>query len=296
MVAIALLASAPAAHALPEPQWVKDLRAKADAYKQRLNEALDRLKQAAAAAGDKLAADAKARLAELIEILEGQLRAVEQLIAEQAREYEAVIYARLEEAVEVADELSRELGEVLAGTRQRLDVDRRRLVVGTRQIVASSLREAGVLLSDAHVVNDRVIADAARELEAEARRWLGLVVAGGGVLAMGLAAGLIWQRRRTASRWILTGVGAAVIAGGTVAVVLGIRHWRAEPETLPAVVGLTRCDALAGAQQLIDAGRAPAPARTQAVVALERCQLLVADGTTAVLIDDRLRKLRKLPE
>ncbi|HWU89993.1 MAG TPA: hypothetical protein VN253_22175, partial [Kofleriaceae bacterium] len=150
LVTVVLLVAAPPqpATALPEPPWVTDLRAKAKAYQERLAEMIDHLKQTAAASGNKLAADAKARLAELIELLEGQQRAAERLLAEQTRAYEAVIYARLDHAVAVADELAREMGEVLAGTRKRLDVNRRRLVTGARQIVASSLREAGVQLAD----------------------------------------------------------------------------------------------------------------------------------------------------
>lgn len=295
IVLIALAAAAPPAHA--EPQWVTDLRDKARAHEERLKAALGRLKDAAAAAGDALDAAARARLAELIELLESHGRAAARLLAEEAERYEAVIYARLDQAIAVADQLTREVGEVVAGTRAHLDVERRRLVVGTRQIVAASLREAGVILEETRVIDDRVVADALRATEAEAKRWLGVVAAAGGVLVIGLGAGFLWQRRRRpASRWILTGAGAALIAGGAVAIVLGIRHFRGEPERAPAIVGLTRCDALADAQRLLAAGRAPAPDRTKAIAALERCQLLVADGSSAVLVDDRLRKLRAVPE
>jgi hypothetical protein len=295
IVLVALAAAAPPAHA--EPRWVTDLREKARAYEERLKAALERLKDAAAAAGDALDAAAKARLAELIELLESHHRAAGRLLAEEAERYEAVIYARLDQAIAVTDQLTREVGEVVAGTRAHLGVERQRLVVGTRQIVATSLREAGVMLAETRVIDDQVVADAVRATEAEAKRWLGVVAAAAGVLVIGLGAGLLWQRRRRpASRWLLTGGGAVLIAGGVAAIVLGIRHFRAEPERAPAIVGLTRCDALADAQRWITAGHAPAPDRTEAIAALERCQLLVADSSAAVLVDDRLRRLRAVPE
>jgi len=122
------------------------------------------------------------------------------------------------------------------------------------------------------------------------------VVAGGGLVLIGVAAGLIWQRRRTgeaaARRWITTGIGALLIAGGAVALVLGIRHWRREPGTTVAL-GSRRCDALADAQRALDAGHAGS-ARETTLVALERCQLLAADATTAELIADRTHRLRAL--
>lgn len=295
-VALAAGVAAPS-RARAEPQWVTDLKAKAKAHEQRLKDALDRLKRAAAEAAAKLDAVAKARLAELTELLEGQLRAAQRVLADAADEYAAVVDARLGEAAAVAEQLAREVGEVIAGTRRQIEADGARLVTGAGQIVGAALRDAGVMLGEARIVDDRVVADAIRATEEQARRWLGLVGAGGGVVAIALGAGLIWQRRRRpAARWLLTAGGAVVIAGGVVAAVLGIRYWRARPTAAPVMVGLVRCDALAGAQRLIDAGRAPPADRAPALAALERCQLLVADGAVATLIDDRLRKLRRLPE
>jgi hypothetical protein len=293
VVVLALAASAGAAAA--EPEWVTDLREKADDYERRLREALDRLKAAARDAGNKLAADAKARLAELIALLEANLHAAERVLAEQGHEYAVVVHARLREATEVADQLGRELGEVIAGTRTQLDVDRRRLVTGARQIVDESLREAGRQLASAELVDDRVVARAVEQTTASAKRWLGVAVAGGGVVVIGLGVGLLWQRRRPRWRWLLTAAGAIAIVGGGIAVVLGLRHWLAAPDATVFTAGISRCEALADAQRLIDSHHT-GPARPAVIAALERCQLLVADTGAAELVADRLARIRSLPD
>lgn len=296
LVAALIAAARPAA---AEPEWVTDLRAKAEAHEQRLRDALARLDAAAAAAADKLTADMRARLAELLAILTSNLDAARQVLADHAHDYTVIVHARLREAAAVANQLGRQLDEVIAGTRRQIDVDLRRLVVGARGIVDDSLREAQHKLAGIEVVDDAVVVRAVDQAERSLDRWLGILAAAGGLVVVALGAGLVWQRRRpgerAARRWLVTGAGAIVIAGGATACVLGVRHWRAGAAGTAVVAGLTRCDALADAQRLIDAGRA-GPAHKSTAAALARCQLLVADTSTAELVADRLAKLRSLPD
>lgn len=295
LVALLAASTRPAAAA---PAWVDELEAKGKRYQERLQAALDRLEAAATQAGDRLSEVVKQRLAELEELLGDTADAATAVLEERGAAYAAIVHARLAQATAVAEQLEREVGEIVAGTRQQLSLDRRRLVTGTRAIVADTLAEAGVILRDARVVDDRVLARAATQAEAEARRWLWIVLAGGGVIVAALGVGLLWPRRRkgdaAARRPLVTAAGALVVAAGLGGAVYGVVRWRQAPAGTTVALGESRCDALVGAETLVQAGRATAAARDQAIAQLARCRLVAASDTSAELIADRLHKLHAL--
>ena len=298
LLCIVLGAVAPStAHA--EPQWLTDLRAKADRWQQDLLDALDRLEAAAGAAGTKLGADARRHLDELLELLRATASAAEHVLAENAEAYRAVVAARLDAAAQVAHQLERQLADVVAGVRTQLDVDRRRLVTGARDVVASTLHDAQVTISEAHLVDGEVVARAVAQTRAEAGRWLWLVLAAGGLIVVAVGIGALWPRRLAsdgaARRWITTAIGVVILAGGTAMIAIGVSRWRLPAADTSIAVGVERCDALAGAQALLDRGTATRPARTAAIAGLERCLLLVADTSSAELVADRLHRVHQLP-
>jgi len=287
------------ARALPEPQWVTDLRNKADGWKRELDDALHRLDGAAAAAGARLAADARRHLDELLALLHANANAARKVLADNAAAYRAVVAARLHAAAQVAGELERELAEVLAGTRTQIDLDVHRLVTGARDVVSATLHDAGVVLADAQLVDGEVVARATAEAEREARRWAWLVLAGGGLVVAAAGLGLIWQRRLPgdagARRWLASAAGLVVVGAGVAGLVVGVARWRRPASATAVTLGVQRCDALEAAQTLVNRGSATGSERTAATAGLERCVVLIADTASAELVADRLHRVRQLP-
>lgn len=297
VVCCALIARVGSASA--EPDWATELRRKADDYERTLRRALARLEHDARGAAVRLDADVRARLDELTALLDAHASAAAELLRAQAGAYHAIAAARLGEAAAVASQLERELAEIRAGARTRLDVDRRRLVSGAQQVVTAALGEAGVIVSQARIVDGELVVRAVAETTAEARRWMWLVFAGGGLIAAAGGIGLVWPRRlagdRAARRWISSAIGIALVGGGGVAIGLGVHRWRAPAPAEQIRVGIPRCDALADAQRLIEAGRASSAARAGAQSGLQRCLVLIADAGSAELVADRLLAVRRLP-
>jgi len=292
----ALLIAMPVpAHA--EPQWLTDLKAKAERYKRELREAVERLKAAAANAADRLDALAKQRVDELIALLEDTAAAAERVIKDNGARYQAIATARLAQAEAVARDLEQQLAEVIARTRSSINVDRRRLLAGSQVIVTKTLSEAGAMVSDVHVADDEVVAAAKANTTAQARRWGWLVGAGGGVVVMAFGVGWLMLRRRRSDN--ATGsvarrvVGGLLVVAGATGTGIAIWRWSARDST-SIVLGSPRCTALVPSEALLRAGRATMADRNRMLATLADCALISTDTTTGELIADRMQKLRHL--
>jgi hypothetical protein len=277
------------AHAFEKPGWVKDLEAKAEDWKNRLESAWGRVEAAADAAQEKVGEDMRRRIAEAKEALRQAKEALEQVLAQQKREWEGVILARLEQATTLAEELAADLEGIIAGTVTGIRFQGERLVSGVRAAAAETYRQAGVKLSEARLVDDTLVTQAVALTRSRGVFWGGVLTIVFGLLVAGIAVPTLGRRRLVLA--IVAGVVAAGIIGVGIWLLVSKREARQE-----VVLGVTECAALGDAQALINrpATGGPPPTRAEAqpvIDALEVCKVMAADDSLADVTHRQLATL-----
>lgn len=176
IIAVALAA----APAVAEPQWATDLRAKAEAWKRDLRDALDRLKAAADQARRRLAADANLRLDQLLAILDARQRH-RSAVASTGRGVRGPgRRAGPAGALAFAQQLQRAVAQSPQGRGGQHLEHAARLATGSRAAVEDALRDAAPSCVTC-AIDGRLVAEVVTQTEASAQRWGWALIGVGGV-------------------------------------------------------------------------------------------------------------------
>jgi hypothetical protein len=274
-----------------QPGWVDDLEAELKKWQDELEASLKRIKDNAEAAKQKANADLKQRIDQARQMIEDIKAGLEKVIAQQKKEWTAVIVKRMREVTAIASELAADLDGIISGGLHDIRFQVNRLATGVRGITSDLITQAGAKLENAELVDGALISQAVTRGRSQGLLWGGVVAIALGILIGGVAVPGFGRRRLALA--IVAGVVAAGALGAGIYLV--VNH--TQQATTPVALGVTSCPALGNAQILINRHTAGGPAPSHAdmdpvIQKLQVCEALAADDSLADVVNRQITQLR----